>query len=155
MTITRKLEGLDVWIYNGQINIPNTYSAGATGSKFLTELRDRKKITGTRCRSCNYVYVPPRLTCKYCFQKMSEWTEVSDRGSLLTYAIAHQPTPVLPQAPPIVYGIVQLDGASTGLVHFLGEVALEDLKIGMRLQAVFKQDRTASLLDIKYFRPLD
>jgi hypothetical protein len=42
--VTEKLEGMDVWIYHGQINIPNNYSAGAVGSRFLIGLRDKKKI---------------------------------------------------------------------------------------------------------------
>jgi len=36
----------------------------------------------------------------------------------------------------------------------LGDVDLQDVKIGMRLQAVFKEEREASILDIKYFKPL-
>ena len=36
--VTEKLEGMDVWIYHGQINIPNSYSAGAVGSRVLIEL---------------------------------------------------------------------------------------------------------------------
>jgi hypothetical protein len=56
--------------------------------------------------------------------------------------------------PPIIYGIIRLDGADTGLVHMLGEVDLEQVKVGMRLQAVFKEKRVASVLDIKYFKPL-
>jgi len=29
------------------------------------------------------------------------------------------------------------------------------LRIGMRVQAVFKEERAGSILDIKYFKPLD
>jgi uncharacterized OB-fold protein len=36
----------------------------------------------------------------------------------------------------------------------LGGVEAEQLQIGMRVQAVFKEERTGSILDIKYFRPL-
>jgi uncharacterized OB-fold protein len=152
--MAEKLEDLDVFIVEGKIDIPDTYSAGAVGSRFLIEIRDNKKILGTRCPACNRVYVPARSTCKNCFSQLSEWVEVSNEGTLLTYAIAHQPNPVQPVALPIVYGIVQLDGADTGLVHVLGEVDLEQLKIGMRLQAVFKEERVGSILDIKYFKPL-
>jgi hypothetical protein len=55
---------------------------------------------------------------------------------------------------PLVYGIIQLDGADTGFVHMLGEIEPEQLRIGMRVQAVFKEKRKASILDIKYFKPL-
>jgi len=154
--LTEKLEGMDVWVYHGQINIPNTYSAGAVGSRFLVELRDNKRIMGTRCPKCNLVYVPARSVCRDCFGQLSEWVEVSNKGTLLSHAIARQPTPVQPVPPPIIYGIIQLDGADTGIVHMLGEVDPTQLKVGMRVKAVFKtkKQRVASILDIKYFKPL-
>lgn len=153
-TVTEKLEGMDVWIYHGQIYIPNRYSAGAVGSRFLIEIRDKKRIMGTRCPTCNRVYVPARSICKDCFGQLDEWVEVSDRGTVLTYTVCNQPNPVQPVETPLVYGIIQLDGADTGLVHMLGEVDPEQLRIGMRVQAVFKEQREASILDIKYFKPL-
>jgi uncharacterized OB-fold protein len=153
-TVTEKLEGMDVWIYHGQIYIPNRYSAGAVGSQFLIEIRDKKRIMGTRCPTCNRVYVPARSICKDCFGQLDEWIEVSDKGTVLTYTVCHQPNPVQPVEPPLVYGIIQLDGADTGFVHMLGEVDPEQLRIGMRVQAVFKEQREASILDIKYFKPL-
>ncbi len=154
--VTEKLEGMDVWIYHGQIYIPNTYSAGAVGSRFLIELRDNKKIMGTRCPTCNLVYVPARSVCRDCFGELSEWVEVSQKGTLLTYTVAHQSNPVQPVSTPIVYGIVQLDGADTGFVHMLGEVDPGQLKVGTKVKAVFKvkKERVASILDIKYFKPL-
>ena len=152
--VTEKLEGTDVWLYHGQIYIPNTYSAGAVGSRFLIELRDNKRIMGIRCPTCNRVYVPARSVCKDCFAQLNEWVEVSDKGTLLTYTVCHQPNRVQPMEPPLVYGIIQLDGADNGFVHMLGEVDPEQLRIGMRVQAVFKDKREASILDIKYFKPL-
>lgn len=154
--VTEKLEGMDVWVYHGQIYIPNTYSAGAVGSRFLIELRDNKKIMGTRCPACNRVYVPARSVCKDCFGELSEWVEVSQRGTLLTYTVTYQSNPIQPVSTPIVYGIVQLDGADTGFVHMLGEVDPEKLKSGMKVKAVFKvkKERQGNILDIKYFKPL-
>ena len=154
--LTEKLEGMDVWVYHGKIDIPNTYSAGAVGSRFLIELRDNKRIMGTRCPDCNLVYVPARSVCRDCFGQLSEWVEVSQQGTLLTHAIARQPTLVQPVPPPITYGIIRLDGADTGFVHMLGEVDPQQLKVGMRVKAVFKtkKQRVASVLDIKYFKPI-
>ena len=152
--MTEKLEEMDVFIVEGKIDIPNSYSAGAVGSRFLVELRDKGRILGVRCPDCNQVYVPPRSTCKDCFGQLSEWVEISDKGTLLSYAVEYRTNEVQPVEPPIIYGIIHLDGADTGLVHMLGDVDLQDVKIGMRLQAVFKEEREASILDIKYFKPL-
>jgi uncharacterized OB-fold protein len=155
-TVTEKLEGMDVWVYHGQIYIPNTYSAGAVGSRFLIELRDNKKIMGTRCPTCNLVYVPARSACRDCYGELSEWVEVSQKGTLLTFTVTYQSNPIQPVSTPIAYGIVQLDGADTGFVHMLGEVDPEKLKVGTKVKAVFKskKERQGSILDIKYFKPL-
>lgn len=138
----------------GAIILPYTYSVGALSSKFFTELRDNAKIMGIRCRHCNRVYMPPRSTCARCFNKLEEWVELDGKGTLLTYATVHYPLPVHPVDPPFVYGIIQLDGADTGLVHLIGEVDPQKVRIGMRVRAVFKDERIGNILDIKYFKPI-
>jgi len=152
--VVERLPDADVFVYHGRIFIPDAYTAGAVGSKFLIELRDNKRIMGTKCPACSRVYVPARSTCTECFEQLDQWVEVSDKGTVLTYSIACQPTVAQPVPAPIVYGIIHLDGADTGLVHMIGEVEFEKLHVGMRVQAVFKEQRTANILDIKYFRPL-
>ena len=149
-----KLKDLDVFVYHGKIFIPNTYTAGLTGSRFLIELRDNKKIMATRCPECNQVYVPARSVCKYCYAQLDEWVEVSDTGTVETYTVDGHTNSVQPVNPPIVYGIIKLDGATTGLVHMISGVDFEKLVIGMRVKAVFAEKRVGSILDIKYFKPL-
>ena len=154
MAGTRKLEDRDVYIYEGQIYIPNTYTAGALGTEVLTKLQKKKRIMGMRCSSCNRVYVPARSTCKECFAQMDERVKVSDAGTLLTYTVVNESNNCQPVEPPLIYGIVQLDGADNGFVHMLGGVGPEELRIGMRVQAVFEKERKGSILDIRYFKPL-
>lgn len=154
MAATTKLEGKDVYIYEGQIYIPNTYTAGVLGTKVLTSLRDNKKIMGMRCPGCNRVYVPARSTCKDCFAQLDEWVEVGHKGVVLTYTVVNEPNACQPVEPPLVYGIIQLDGADNGFLHMLGGVEAEHLRVGMRVQAVFNEERKGSILDIKYFKPL-
>ena len=128
-------------------------TAGATGSKFLIDIRDNKKITGIKCPSCSKVYVPPRLHCPTCCVKMSEWVELSGKGTLNTYTVVRYKEPYQPKEPPIIYAVIQLDGADTGLTSILGEVDPDKVKIGMRLEPVFKEEREGSLLDIDHFKP--
>jgi len=148
-----QLEGKDVFVIEGQIAIPNTYSAGVVGSRFLTELRDNCRIMGIRCPKCDRCYVPPKSTCMECFGQLSEWVEVGKTGTLLTYTVDHHRTPAQPAAPPNIYGIIKLDGADTGFMHLIGEADAKNIKSGMRLEAVFREERKASIMDIEYFRP--
>ena len=130
------------------------YMVGATDSRFFAELRDRGRIMGTRCPTCDLVYVPPRMNCKECFSELDEWVEVGENGMVVTYAIVHEPGIRQPMEPPYVLGIIRLDGANTGLVHCLGEVDPDKVRIGMRVQAVLKEEREGNIRDIKYFKPI-
>ena len=109
---------------------------------------------GIKCPQCKQVLVPPRSTCPRCVSVQSEWVEVGDKGALLTCTVVHHPEPHYPSETPLVYGIIQLDGADTGLAHILGDIKMDDLKIGMRVQAVFRDVRQGDLTDIKHFKPL-
>jgi len=143
-------------IYPSRIKLPYTWYAGRVGSRFYREIRDNCKIWGTRCPRCERVYLPPRETCPRCFYAIDEWVEVGDVGTLLTYTVIRYAVPgIQPQKPPYALGIVKLDGASTGLMHILGEVEPDNIRVGMRLKAVFREAREGNYLDIMYFKPLE
>ena len=142
-------------MYPSRIKLPYTWHAGKVGSRFYQEIRDNCKIWGTRCEQCERVHLPPRETCPRCFCDMPEWVDVGDIGTLLTYTVVRYAVPgIQPQKPPYAMGIIQLDGASTGFMHLLGEVDLDSIGVGMRVKAVFRDQREGNYLDIKYFKPL-
>jgi len=130
-----------------------SYTAGIIRSKFLTEIRDNRKIVGTKCANCNLVWVPARSICIKCFTKLTEFVDVANTGTVTTYSVINISQPFYIAKPPFILGIIQLDGANTGLVHLISEVDLDDVKIGMRVKAVFKDDRVGSIMDIKHFKP--
>lgn len=132
-----------------------SYTAGTIRSRFLTEIRDNKKIVGTKCPDCNMVWAPARSICMKCFANLKEFVEVGNTGKVTTYSVINTFQKFYPLKPPFIIGIIQLDGADTGLVHFLGDVDPEDVRIGMRVQAVFSEERIGSILDIKHFKPVD
>jgi uncharacterized OB-fold protein len=148
------LEGLEPVVAHQDLKVPYRYSMGATASRFFVEIRDHRKIMGIRCPQCNIVFVPPRATCGRCFSQLHEWVEVGARGRLETYTQVRYTTPVQPAAAPFYYGIIRLDGADTGLAHLVGGLNGQDPRIGMRLQAVFREDRRGNMLDIRYFEPV-
>lgn len=154
--MTKPIQKEELVILNGQIKLPYKWTVGETGSYFLMKLRDQAQIWGTKCPKCNKVYIPPRKTCGNCFADIDKWEEVGPQGTLQTFTVIHYKEEALHvMEPPFAYGIILLDGADTGLIHYLGEIDLAKLKSGMRFQAVFKEQREGSLLDIKYFRPID
>jgi len=142
-------------IYPSRIRLPYTWHVGKVGSRFYQEIKDNCKIWGIKCPKCEWVFVPPRETCPRCYCDMGEWVELRDTGTLLTYTVTRYAVPdIQPQKPPFALGIIKLDGASSGLVHLLGEVSLNDISVGMRVKAVFREVRQGNYLDIKYFKAL-
>lgn len=143
---------LDPYVAGGRLAMPYRYFPGPIATRFFLELRDNQRIVGIRCPTCGIVYVPPETTCGTCFEKLEEWVEVGKRGVLQSYTITHYRLPVHPDHTPFIYGVVKLDGADTGFLHFLGEVDAGALRIGMIMEAVFREKRVGNILDIKYFR---
>jgi uncharacterized OB-fold protein len=141
-------------VYPGKIRVPYEWSVGEYGSRFFYELKENCKIWATRCPQCKKVFIPPRKSCPDCFVHIGEWLEVGPGGSLITFTIVRYSaqTHIIP--PPFAMGIINLDGSDTGLVHLIGGVDIEEIKSGMRLKPVFKEERKGNLLDILYFTPL-
>jgi uncharacterized OB-fold protein len=138
----------------GQIQIDYHWAVGKAGARFFKELKDNKKIMGTKCRQCDRVLVPPRIFCEECFVDDVEWVEVSPRGTLVTFGDSYFSTDGKRLKDPWMLGIVRLDGSDGGLIHFISEARSEELKIGMPMEAVFKDKREGNILDILYFRPV-
>ncbi|MBM3156803.1 MAG: Zn-ribbon domain-containing OB-fold protein [Chloroflexi bacterium] len=129
-------------------------TVGATGSKFLFELRDNKNIMGIKCPTCKKIYVPPRTHCPTCFARMSEWVNLSGKGTLETFTVVRYQEPYMPKEAPYAYGVIKLDGADTGIVHMIGGVDLDKIKVGTKMEPVFREQREGSILDIEYFKPV-
>lgn len=141
-------------VYKGRIKVPYKHTAGAYVEKFITDIGKNNKIMGVKCPKCGKVYVPPKMVCFECFEKMEEWVEVGNEGVLKGFTIVTHSTPVMPLDPPYAYGIISLDGSNTDFVHIINESDPKKLKPGMRLKAVFKDKPRKRILDIEYFQPI-
>jgi uncharacterized OB-fold protein len=53
---------------------------------------------------------------------------------------------------PYGFGIIQLDGSSTSMFHFVDETDDSKLKVGMRVKANFREPRQGNIRDITNFR---
>jgi hypothetical protein len=146
-------EKVEPRVYESRIKVPYNWQAGETASRFLLTLKNERKFVGKKCPKCAKVLVPPRKSCPTCFVETGDWEDVSDQGVVETFTIVRRDTGILPMKPPFAYAVIRLDGADTGLVHLLGEVQPEAVRAGMRVKAVFAEERTGKMLDVKYFKP--
>jgi uncharacterized protein len=141
-------------IFEGFVIMPYKYSVGSMASKFFIKIRDSKVISGAKCPKCGFVNVPPRSVCPKCFSKVEELVDLSGKGTLQTFTIVHYESSVQALKPPYAIGVIKLDGADTGMTHFIGDVDAKSIKAGIKLEPVFKDKREANILDIEYFRPV-
>jgi uncharacterized protein len=133
------------------------WASGVAVGRFLRELKNGR-IIARKCNHCGRILVPPRMFCEDCYRDTDEWLYVKDTGSINTYSVAHVGTDAHRLADPLYVAVISIDGASElmGFLHLLGEVEEKDIKVGMKVQAVWKpaNERVGSILDIKYFRPV-
>ena len=133
------------------------WDTGEAIGRFLDGLREQR-ILATTCDNCGRTLVPPRAFCERCFRLTDGWTEVPHTGSVATFSICHVTWDMQPLTEPQLPAVIRLDGTSEGgFLHLLGEVAPDDVRAGMKVEAVWKpaDDRAGSILDIAYFRPSD
>lgn len=124
-------------------------------AEFIRALRDERRLLGLRCPLCRRVYLPPRPLCGNCHAELREWAEVKNSGTLRAFTRVHLPIldPSTGQPRPAPYGmaLIQLDGADTTLNHYLAENDPAKLRIGMRVRAVWREERHGTLSDIVHF----
>ncbi len=137
------------------LDLEYDWDAGEAMGAFLEGLRDGR-IVATVCTQCGRTLVPPRRFCERCFRPTDTWAEVASTGRVETFSICFVRWDMVRLDPPEIPAVIRLDGASEGgFLHMLGEVAPDNVSIGMEVEAVWKPagERTGSILDIAYFRP--
>jgi uncharacterized OB-fold protein len=96
---------------------------------------------------------------------MDEYIPLEDTGTINTFSLCYVTWDVQRITKPEIPIVVELDGTSSlksgpimgGIMHLLGEVEPQQVKIGMRVKAVWKkpENRQGAITDILYFRPID
>ena len=141
----------------GVVDVPYDWAYGKVIGEFFRNLKD-KKITGSVCKKCRKVFVPPQVLCGVCFSDVEdELTIVADTGYVETYTILDYAFPGQIFEPPYAVGIIKLIGTNTRLNHIINKESLQKLSIGSKVRAVWKEEeeREGSFFDIKYFEVVE
>jgi uncharacterized OB-fold protein len=130
------------------------YAASPEETKFFRGLSEGK-LYGQRCPVCEKVYIPPRGACPVDGVPTTDEVLLPDRGTLTTYCVVNVPFKGQTIPIPYVSAYVLLDGADIAFLHLILDVDAADVRMGMRVEAVWKprEEWTTSLDNIKYFRP--
>ncbi len=126
-----------------------------------------KKILGSFCSSCGRTYVPPREICARCFTKTDRLVEVSQYGTVLAYMVSPPlekgkvmiagmdavAVGFLKEGEVIILGMVRWNGTSSLNILPIYNVKPEDVKVGMRVKALWAEEPKGVLADLVGVEP--
>lgn len=136
------------------VKLSYDYAASPEESAFFRGLADGK-ILGQRCPTCQKVYVPPRGACPVDGVPTTTVVEVPDTGIVTTFCVVNVPFLGQKITPPYVSAYMLLDGADIAFLHLLLGVDPADVRMGMRVKAVWKpRDEWGTTIEnISHFEP--
>ncbi len=148
------------------ISVNQRFATGPVMGRFLQGLKN-KKIFAIKCPSCGRLQSPPREACAICRVRNDEWVEIGPKGEMrmLEYCYYASPDPLTGETRETPYGAIGilLDGCQGEEVFWhllrpdqldrvqMGIVMGDRVRHGTRLRPVWAENRTGSVLDIKYF----
>ena len=132
------------------------FTAGSATTRFLHQIKEGR-LVGQRCPGCSNVYVPPRGTCAACGVATTEEVVLSDKATVQSFTIVWIPIPNNPIQPPYIVANLVADGANISFIHLMSECDNESVRIGQRVQAVWKPEEEwgHAMDNIRYFKPID
>ena len=135
-----------------RIAINYRYSYGGQ-SKFFIELKNNKKLLGTKCTKCGKIWMPPRINCSECYEP-SDWIVMKQAGIIEVSTIVWYTTSAFIKAIPYGIGFIKLDGADTALLQgvFSENLVPSKIKKGQRVRTVFSKQREGKMTDF-FFVP--
>ena len=153
IALSSSTEG-DVTGFVSPISLDYLYAASPEESAFFRGLAEGK-ILGQRCPACHKVYVPPRSACPVDGVPTTDEVQLSDKGTVTTFCIVNVPFLGQKITPPYVSAYVLLDGADIALQHLILDIPAEEVRMGLRVEAVWKprDEWVTSIENISHFRP--
>ncbi|MCV7220433.1 Zn-ribbon domain-containing OB-fold protein [Mycolicibacterium elephantis] len=150
-------EPVTVQVSPSTIEIQHT--ASLPESVFLRALEEGKLLgAGTkrgRDGKPGKVYFPPKEADPATGLALDEFVELPDKGTVTTFAVINIPFAGQRIKPPYVAAYVLLDGADIPFLHLVTEIDAAEVRMGMRVQAVWKprEEWGLGIDNIDYFRP--
>jgi uncharacterized OB-fold protein len=130
------------------------HSASHEESTYLRALAEGK-IIGARTGKGGRVYFPPHGADPATGLPTTEFVELPDKGTVTTFAIINIPFAGQRIKPPYVAAYVLLDGADIPFLHLVTEIDASEVRMGMRVEAVWKprEEWGLGIDNIDHFRP--
>jgi uncharacterized OB-fold protein len=134
------------------IEYPFIRTTGPVVGAFLTGLREAV-LVGIR-RVDGTVMVPPVEYDPVTSESLTEVVEVSSTGTIVSWTWVDPPRPGSPWDTPHGLALVLLDGADTPLLHGVLVDSADELVTGLRVEAVWRDERVGHITDLVGFAPV-
>ncbi|OBF16576.1 OB-fold nucleic acid binding domain-containing protein [Mycobacterium sp. ACS4331] len=130
------------------------HTASRPESTFLRAL-EQGKLMGARTGDDGKVYFPPKEADPATGRELDQFVELPDKGTVTTFAIINIPFAGQRIKPPYVAAYVLLDGADIPFLHLVTEIDAAEVRMGMRVEAVWKpqEEWGLGIDNIDHFRP--
>ncbi len=130
------------------------HTASLEESTFLRGLEEGK-LLGARTGENGKVYFPPHGADPATGRPTTQFVELPDKGTVTTFAIINIPFAGQRIKPPYVAAYVLLDGADIPFLHLITEIDASEVRMGMRVEAVWKprEEWGLGIDNIDHFRP--
>lgn len=133
------------------------WDTGIAIGRYIEGLK-QGKIVGIRCRRCDRTVVPPRAFCELCMSDAVEYVDLPDTGTVNTFSLCYVTWDVQRVQHPMIPAVIDIDGTTprVGILHLVDRVHPDDVKIGLRVKAVWKpaDERQGAVTDILYWKPM-
>ena len=143
------------------LNIPQRFATGEAMGRFLSELRDNKRLMANVCPKCGRKQIPPREVCAECRVEATDWVEVGPEGTIVTVDIIYyaSPDPLTGESRNVPYNScrILLDGCKgfETFWHECIETDPEKIKAGTRVRPKWAENRKGDITDIEYFEVIE
>ncbi|GAA0907784.1 DNA-binding protein [Virgisporangium aurantiacum] len=144
----------DVTSVTTPIHLSYTHMVSPEETRYLRGLAEGR-LLGQRCPVCGKVYIPPRGACPADGVPTTDEVELPSTGTVTTFCVVNVPFAGQRVKPPYVAAQVLIDGADIPLQHLILGCPADEVRMGMRVEAVWKPraEWGTTPENIDHFRP--
>jgi uncharacterized OB-fold protein len=132
----------DLAPFKSHLSMPYTLTPGRAAGTFLAEIGN-KRIIGSKFRDSGTVAVPAQDFCPRTSDSEYDLVEAPATGVINGFT----------QTEAGLIALIRIDGSDFDFTHRIVEAGYDDLKIGLRVEAVWADGVENSVLGIAGFRP--
>jgi uncharacterized OB-fold protein len=127
-------------------------SVGPVLGQFFVGLRDGR-ILGSPAPGGRVLVPPTEYDPETGEGLTDDLVEVGPSGTVTSWAWVHEPREIHPLDQPFAWALIQLDGATTGMLHAVDAGSESAMKTGMKVKPRWRSERIGAIGDIECFEP--